>query len=67
VDLLRVLQDAAWTLVRVKAGPLWQWLFSALAEANLPVVCIETRHAGAYLKAQVSLQRKRIRRKETHR
>ena len=55
-DLLRVLHDPAWTLVRVglEAGPLSQWLFSALAEAGLPVVCIETRHARAYLKAQVN-------------
>ena len=55
-DLLRALQNPAWGLVRVglEAGPLSQWLFSALAEAGLPVVCIETRHARAYLKAQVN-------------
>jgi len=55
-DLLRVLRDPAWNLARVglEAGPLSQWLFSALAEAGLPVVCIETRHARAYLKAQVN-------------
>jgi transposase len=55
-DLLRVLQDPAWNLVRVglEAGPLSQWLFSGLAEVGLPVVCIETRHARAYLKAQIN-------------
>ena len=55
-DLLRVLQDPAFNLVRVglEAGPLSQWLFRALAEAGLPVVCIETRHARAYLSAQVN-------------
>src|SRR5258706_3680035 len=55
-DLLRVLQDLALNLVRVglEAGPLSQWLFNGLAEAGLPVVCIETRHARAYLKAQVN-------------
>jgi transposase len=55
-DLLRILQDPAWTLERVglEAGPLSQWLFNGLAEAGLPVVCIETRHARAYLKAQVN-------------
>jgi transposase len=55
-DLLRVLQDPAWNLVRVglEAGPLSQWLFSGLAETGLPVVCIETRHAKAYLKAQIN-------------
>ena len=46
----------AWNLVRVglEAGPLSQWLFSGLAEAGLPGVCIETRRARAYLKAQVN-------------
>ncbi len=55
-DLLRVLKDPAWNLVRVglEAGPLSQWLFNGLAEAGLPVVCIETRHARAYLIAQVN-------------
>jgi transposase len=55
-DLLRALRDPVLNLVRVglEAGPLSQWLFSALAEAGLPVVCIETRHARAYLKAQIN-------------
>jgi len=49
-DLLRVLRDPVWNLVRVglEAGPLSQWLFRALTEASLPVVCIETRHTRAY-------------------
>ena len=37
-----------------QAGPLSQWLFSALAEAELPVVCVETRHIQAVLKAQIN-------------
>jgi transposase len=55
-DLLRILQDPAFNLVRIglEAGPLSQWLFRALGEADVPVVCIETRHAKAYLKAQVN-------------
>ena len=55
-DLLRVLQDPAWNLVRVglEAGPLSQWLFNGLAEASVPALCIETRHAKAYLKAQIN-------------
>jgi transposase len=55
-DLLRVLQDPAWSLARVglEAGPLSQWLFNGLAEAGVPALCIETRHAKAYLKAQIS-------------
>jgi transposase len=31
----------------LEAGPLSQWLFSALAEAELPVVCVETRELWA--------------------
>lgn len=48
-DLMRLLKDPPWRLVRVglDAGPLSQWLFSGLAEAGLPVICIETRHAKA--------------------
>ena len=55
-DLLQLLQDPAWHLERVglEAGPLSQWLFEGLAQAGVPVVCIETRHAKAFLKAQVN-------------
>ncbi|MER9483468.1 IS110 family transposase [Mesorhizobium sp. M0494] len=55
-DLARALQASAWQLVRIglEAGPLSQWLFSGLAGAGLPVVCIETRHTKAFLKAQVN-------------
>ena len=35
-------------------GSLSQWLYSALAEAELPVVCVETRHMQALLKAQIN-------------
>jgi transposase len=54
--LVAVLKDPDWQLVRVglEAGPLSQWLFSGLAEAGLPVICIETRHAKAFLKAQIN-------------
>jgi transposase len=53
-DLIAVLQDPAWNLARVglEAGPLSQWLFEELARAGLPVICIETRHVKAFLKAQ---------------
>ena len=30
-----------------------QWLYSVLAEAGLPVICVETRHMRAMLKAQI--------------
>jgi transposase len=38
----------------LEAGPLSQWLFSALAEAGLPVICVETRHMRAVLQAQIN-------------
>ena len=55
-DLVELLKDPAWRLERIglEAGPLSQWLFGGLAEAGLPVVCIETRHTKAFLKAQVN-------------
>ncbi len=40
--------------IRLEAGPLSQWLFSALAEAGLPAICVETRHMRAVLKAQIN-------------
>jgi transposase len=36
----------------LEAGPLSQWLVNGLAEAGLPVICVETRHLKALLKAQ---------------
>src|SRR5580704_11727806 len=54
--LLAVLKNPAYHFARIglEAGPLSQWLFSALAEAELPVVCVETRHMQAVLKAQIN-------------
>ena len=54
--LLSVLKNPAYRFKRIglEAGPLSQWLFSALAEAELPVVCVETRHMQAALKAQIN-------------
>jgi transposase len=46
--------DYHFTRIGLEAGPLSQWLFSALAEAELPVVCVETRHMQAVLKAQIN-------------
>ena len=40
--------------IGLEAGLLSQWLFSALAEAELPVICVETRHMQAVLKAQIN-------------
>ena len=36
------------------ARPPLGWLFSALAEAGLPAICVETRHMKAVLKAQIN-------------
>jgi transposase len=54
--LLRVLTNPAYHFKRIglEAGPLSQWLFSAIAEAGLPVICVETRHMRAALKAQIN-------------
>lgn len=35
----------------LEAGPLSQWLHAGLTELGLPVVCLETRHLAATLKA----------------
>src|SRR6187399_2670873 len=53
--LLAVLTNPAYRFKRIglEAGPLSQWLFSALAEAGLPAICVETRHMRAALKAQI--------------
>jgi transposase len=54
--LLMVLKYPVYHFKRIglEAGPLSQWLFSALAEAELPVICVETRHMQAVLKAQIN-------------
>src|SRR6187399_790770 len=54
--LLAVLKNPACHFKRIglEAGPLSQWLFSALAEVSLPVICVETRHMRAALKAQIN-------------
>ena len=54
--LLAVLKNPAYHFKRIglEAGPLSQWLFSALAEAGLPVICVETRHMQAVLKVQIN-------------
>jgi len=55
-DLLQILSNPAYHFKRIglEAGPLSQWLYSALAEAGLPVICVETRHMRAVLKAQIN-------------
>jgi transposase len=54
--LLGVLKNPADHFKRIglEAGPLSQWLYSGLAEAGLPLICVETRHMRAVLKAQIN-------------
>jgi transposase len=54
--LLQVLKNPSYSFKRIglEAGPLSQWLYSALGEAHLPVICVETRHMRAVLKAQIN-------------
>jgi transposase len=54
--LLAVLKNFGYRFKRIglEAGPLSQWLYSALGEAGLPVICVETRHMRAVLQAQIN-------------
>src|SRR3954465_4171352 len=54
--LLPVLTNPAYHFKRIglEAGPLSQWLFSTLAEAGLPAICVETRQMREALKAQIN-------------
>src|SRR5271168_2644223 len=53
-DIIVLLTSVGGEYVRIgiEAGPLSQWLVNGLAEAGLPVVCVETRHMKALLTAQ---------------
>ena len=54
--LLQVVTTTIYRFKRIglEAGPLSQWLYSVLAEVGLPVICVETRHMRAVLKAQIN-------------
>src|SRR3974377_146154 len=54
--LLQVLKSGAYQFKRIglEAGPLSQWVFSALAEAGFAGICVEPRHMRAALKAQIN-------------
>src|SRR5437899_4963157 len=56
VAILAVLTEEPLAIecIGLEAGPLSQWLYSALAEAGLPVICVETRHMKAALSAQIN-------------
>jgi transposase len=43
--IVAALADKAFGIARIEleAGPLSQWLYGELAEAGLPIICVETR------------------------
>src|SRR6202795_4756017 len=53
-DIVALLSSlgATWGRIGIEAGPLSQWLVKALTAADLPVICVETRHMKALLTAQ---------------
>jgi len=51
IELLRSV-GGEYGRIGLEAGPLSQWLVNGLAEAGLPVVCVETRHMKALVEAQ---------------
>src|ERR1700726_4524762 len=53
-DIIALLSSLGVTHGRVgiEAGPLSQWLVNGLTAADLPVICVETRHMKALLTAQ---------------
>ena len=48
-DIIAVLTSLGVSFCRIgiEAGPLSQWLVNALTAADLPVICVETRHMKA--------------------
>jgi transposase len=54
--ILAILADEDFSIKRIglEAGPLSQWLYGELAEAGLPMICVETRHMRAVLSAQIN-------------
>jgi transposase len=53
-DLIALLTSlgVSYGRIGIEAGPLSQWLVNALTAAELPVICVETRHMKALLTAQ---------------
>src|SRR6266851_3728683 len=53
-DIIALLTSlgATYGRIGIEAGPLSQWLVNALTAAELPVICVETRHMKALLMAQ---------------
>ena len=49
-DIIALLSSLGVTYGRIgiEAGPLSQWLVNALTAAELPVICVETRHMKGF-------------------
>src|SRR6202140_1998468 len=52
IAVLRTSVGGEYVRIGIEAGPLSQWLVNGLAEAGLPVICVETRHMKALSTAQ---------------
>src|SRR3954451_7092058 len=48
-----VLVDETFTIERIglEAGPLSQWLYSGLAEAGLPIICVDATYESSSVSA----------------
>jgi transposase len=55
-DLSKALTETGLRIERIgfEAGPLSQWLFEGMALAGLRVICVETGHTTAFLRAQIN-------------
>jgi transposase len=55
-ELVRALHRRAPAVVKVglETGPLSTWLWHALSEAQVPVVCLDARHAQAALSMRIN-------------
>jgi transposase len=45
-------QECVFKRIGLEAGPLSQWLYTRLAKAGMPAICVETRHMKAALSAE---------------
>src|SRR3954466_10370327 len=48
--------DVTYSRIGIEAGPLSQWLVTALTAAELPVICVETRHMKALLRQTATMR-----------
>lgn len=46
--------DESFERIGLEAGPLSQWIYAGLVAADLPAICVETRHMHAVLSARIN-------------